>query len=56
MGELQEIIESAGFKDVVLIPGEVTDEYAMKWGYGLNIKNYIQSTTIIGRKPDKEEA
>lgn len=55
MGELQEIIESAGFKDVVLIPGEVTDEYAMKWGHGLDIKNYIQSTTLIGRKPGERQ-
>lgn len=52
MEELKEIIEGAGFTDVVLLPAEVTDAYAEKWGYGHKIKDYIQSTTLIGRKKD----
>lgn len=50
MEELEKIIEKSGFKNIKILVDEVTDEYAKKWGYGLEIKNYIQRGMIIGEK------
>lgn len=47
--DLEEIVKSAGFK-LSLTSEEVTDEYALKWGYGLAIKEFIQKTMLIGMK------
>lgn len=29
---------------------DVTDEYAQKWGYGLEIKKYISNAAILAYK------
>lgn len=50
MDELLTIIKNAGFKDIIPLIDEVTDEYALKWGYGLDIKNYIQRGLFLGKK------
>ncbi|AME09614.1 MULTISPECIES: hypothetical protein [Gemella] len=44
------IIQKAGFKKFQIINSDVTDEYAEKWGYGKEMKDYIQSGLLIGRK------
>ncbi|KXB59075.1 hypothetical protein HMPREF3186_01300 [Gemella haemolysans] len=49
-GEMAEIIEKAGFMKFQIINSDVTDEYAEKWGYGKEMKDYIQSGLLIGRK------
>ncbi|ERL24680.1 hypothetical protein HMPREF1249_1387 [Jonquetella sp. BV3C21] len=49
--DLQEIIRQAGFRDFSVLTAEVTDQYADKWGFGMTIKEWIQSTIILGRKP-----
>lgn len=48
--ELKEIIKRAGFKNILILEDEVTDAYAEKWGYGLNIKEYIQRGMIMAEK------
>lgn len=48
--ELLAIIHNAGFEDVKIDMQEVTDEYAQKWGYGNDIKKYIQRGIIVGKK------
>ena len=48
--EMAEIIEKAGFTKFQIINSDVTDEYAEKWGYGKEMKDYIQSGLLIGRK------
>lgn len=50
MDDLIMIIKNAGFKDLIPLIDDVTDEYALKWGYGLDIKNYIQRGLFIGKK------
>lgn len=51
MEDLQGIIRRAGFRDFSVLTAEVTDQYADKWGFGMTIKEWIQSTIILGRKP-----
>lgn len=48
--ELKKVIERAGFKNIMIIKDEVTDAYAAKWGYGMQIKEYIQRGMIMGEK------
>ena len=49
-GEMTEIIEKSGFTKFQIINSDVTDEYAEKWGYGKEMKDFIQSGLLIGRK------
>ena len=48
--ELKKVMERAGFKNIMIIKDEVTDAYAAKWGYGMQIKEYIQRGMIMGEK------
>lgn len=48
--ELEKIIKKAGFKNIIILKDEVTDAYAVKWGYGMEIKEYIQRGMIMGEK------
>ena len=41
--EMAEIIEKAGFTKFQIINSDVTDEYAEKWGYGKEMKDYIHN-------------
>ncbi len=50
MEELEKIIKKAGFKNIIILKDEVTDAYAVKWGYGMEIKEYIQRGMIMGEK------
>ncbi|MDI9502729.1 MAG: hypothetical protein ACOX00_09685 [Peptoniphilaceae bacterium] len=50
MKALREIIREAGFYDLYVMVDEVTDAYAMKWGHGLMIKEFIQSGLFVGKK------
>ena len=47
---MEEIIKKAGFKKIVILRDEVTDAYAAKWGYGIELKEYIQRGMIMGEK------
>ena len=48
--EMIEIIKKAGFTKFQIINSDVTDEYAEKWGYGKEMKAFIQSGLLIGKK------
>lgn len=48
--DIKEMLREVGFKDVDIHLNEVTDEYARKWGYGLEIKDYIGNADIIAYK------
>lgn len=48
--ELRGIIERAGFAKVTILRDEVTDAYALKWGYGMGIKDYIERGNIYLEK------
>lgn len=48
--EIKEILNKAGFKDISIEVNEVSDEYARKWGYGLEIKHYIGNGDILAYK------
>ncbi|WP_297809985.1 hypothetical protein [uncultured Finegoldia sp.] len=48
--DVEKIIKKAGFTNFFAKSEEVTDQYAEKWGYGLQIKQYIQETMFIGNK------
>ena len=48
--EMVEIIKKAGFTKFQITNSDVTDEYAEKWGYGKEMKAFIQSGLLIGKK------
>lgn len=48
--EIKELLENIGFRNIEIILNEVTDEYARKWGHGLDIKEYIGSGDILAYK------
>lgn len=50
MEKIKEILKDIGFKDIEIHLDEVTDEYARKWGHGLEIKKYIGSGDILAYK------
>lgn len=47
---LLNIMEQAGFHELAPLIDEVTDEYARKWGFGLEIQEFIQRGLFIGKK------
>lgn len=47
---LEEIIHKAGFHDLYIVTEEVTDVYAQKWGHGMGIKEFIQTSLLIATK------
>lgn len=48
--KIKEILQSIGFRNIEIQLNEVTDEYARKWGHGLEIKEYITSGDILSYK------
>ncbi|MDO5716259.1 MAG: methyltransferase [Tissierellia bacterium] len=50
MEELEELMGAAGFETVFIKNEEVTDAYALKWEYGLGLKDYIGKALCIGKK------
>ncbi len=48
--DIKGMLKEIGFKDIDIQLDEVTDEYARKWGYGLEIKEYIGNADIIAYK------
>lgn len=48
--KIKEILKNVGFRNIEIDLKEVTDEYAMKWGHGLKIKEYIGSGDILAYK------
>jgi hypothetical protein len=48
--QIQIVFEKIGFININILSKEVSDEYAKKWGHGLEIKNYIQSSLIYAEK------
>ncbi|UTC90135.1 methyltransferase [Treponema denticola] len=44
--QIKAAFEKIGFINISISSKEVSDEYAKKWGHGLEIKTYIQSSLI----------
>ena len=40
-----------GYENITIDSEEVTEAYARKWGHGLAIRDYIQSSLIYAEKP-----
>ncbi|AGT42850.1 hypothetical protein [Treponema pedis] len=47
---IKTVFKALNFKNIEIINKEVSDEYARKWGHGLQIKEYIQSSLIYAEK------
>lgn len=50
MEELLTVMKKAGFHDLIPLIDELTPEYAEKWGFGLELTEFIQRGLFIGRK------
>jgi len=48
--QIKAAFEKIGFINISISSKEVSDEYAKKWGHGLEIKTYIQSSLIYAEK------
>jgi methyltransferase type 11 len=48
--QIQTAFEKIGFTNINILSKDVSDEYAKKWGHGLEIKTYIQSSLIYAEK------
>ncbi len=44
-----------GYENITIDSEEVTEAYARKWGHGLAIRDYIQSSLIYAEKPLEEK-
>ncbi len=51
MEQITQVFRSIGFTKISLTSEEVTEAYARKWGHGLAIRGYIQSSLIYAEKP-----
>lgn len=49
--DLLHLIHAAGFQGIIPLIDEVTEEYAHKWGFGMDLTQYIQRGLFIGQKP-----
>lgn len=48
---IEKLLRLIGFANVSVTSEEVTEAYARKWGHGLLIREYIQSSLIYAEKP-----
>lgn len=48
--EIKNLLRLVGFRNIDIELNEVSDEYARKWGYGLEIKQYIANADIVAYK------
>ncbi|MFA5584935.1 MAG: hypothetical protein WDA02_00075 [Saccharofermentanales bacterium] len=51
MEQIMKTLTASGFVNICIDSQEVTDAYARKWGHGLVIKDFIQSSLIYAEKP-----
>ena len=51
MEQITKAFRAIGFTNVTVASEEVTEAYARKWGHGLAIREYIQSSLIYAEKP-----
>ena len=49
--QITKSFRAIGFTNVTVVSEEVTEAYARKWGHGLAIREYIQSSLIYAEKP-----
>ncbi|NLB05190.1 MAG: methyltransferase [Fastidiosipila sp.] len=49
--QITEAFQTIGFARVTVVSEEVTEAYARKWGHGLAIREFIQSSLIYAEKP-----
>lgn len=54
-GQIILAFRAIGYKNITIDSEEVTEAYARKWGHGLAIRDYIQSSLIYAEKPLEEE-
>lgn len=48
---IEKLFRLIGFTNISITSEEVTEAYARKWGHGLVIREYIQSSLIYAEKP-----
>ncbi len=51
MEQITKAFRAIGFTGVTVVSEEVTEAYARKWGHGLAIREFIQSSLIYAEKP-----
>ncbi len=51
MEQITKAFRAIGFARVTVVSEEVTEAYARKWGHGLAIREFIQSSLIYAEKP-----
>lgn len=51
MEQITKVFRAIGFANITIESEEVTEAYARKWGHGLAIRDYIQSSLIYAEKP-----
>lgn len=51
MEQIIKNFQDIGFTNISVASEEVTEAYARKWGHGLAIRDYIQSSLIYAEKP-----
>ena len=51
MEQITKALRAIGFTRVTVVSEEVTEAYARKWGHGLAIREFIQSSLIYAEKP-----
>jgi hypothetical protein len=49
--QITRTFHTLGFCKITIKSDEVTEAYARKWGHGLMIMDYIQSSLIYAEKP-----
>lgn len=50
-GQIIRAFRAIGYRKITIDSEEVTEAYARKWGHGLAIRDYIQSSLIYAEKP-----
>ena len=51
LGELQEMLESCGFREIRVAPKTESREFIKNWAPGLKLEDYVVSATIQAVKP-----
>ncbi|MDH5359104.1 MAG: arsenite methyltransferase, partial [Gammaproteobacteria bacterium] len=56
IGDLQQMIEAAGFEQVRIEPKDESKEFIRDWAPGHNVTDYVVSATIEGIKPGRNDS
>ena len=51
VGELENMLEAAGFQNILIRTKDESRKFVREWAEGTNIEEYVVSATIEGVKP-----